>query len=53
MDAGAQITLYTGFGSDDETSLYWGQGRAVWNNGGDTIIVKDGSGETVLEREYE
>ena len=52
LDAGAEITLYTGSGSDSETSLYWGQGSAVWNNGGDTIIIRDGSGSTVLEREY-
>jgi len=32
--------------------LYWGQSSPVWNNGGDTVTVIDGSGETVLNREY-
>jgi competence protein ComEC len=52
LDAGAQVTLRTGSGTDDETDLYWGSEAPVWNNGGDTVIVQDDNGETVLEEKY-
>ena len=46
------MTLYTGSGTNSDAELYWGAGRAVWNNGGDTITLKDESGTAVLQREY-
>lgn len=52
LSPGQQVTLYTGSGTDTDTELYWGSGSAIWNNGGDTIIVKDQDGNTVIEREY-
>jgi len=39
IEPGATITLYTGSGTDTATALYWGSGSAIWNHGGDTIIV--------------
>lgn len=47
------ITLYTGSGEDTATEFYWGQGSPVWNNGGDTVIVRNASGNTVVERSYD
>ncbi|MFC6735686.1 lamin tail domain-containing protein [Halolamina salina] len=47
------ITLHTGSGEDGDGAYYWGQGSPVWNNGGDTVIVRNESGETVIEREYD
>lgn len=52
LEPGAQVTLYTGSGEDTESKLYWGSDSAVWNNGGDTIYVRDDSGSLVLERSY-
>lgn len=52
LEAGDSVTVYTGSGDDTEDELYWGSGRAVWNNGGDTIYVTDDAGETVIEHEY-
>jgi len=52
LDPGEEITLYTGSGSDSDSSLYWSSGRAVWNNGGDTITVRNDSGGTVLSESY-
>ena|GEM_PF-1028876 len=49
---GAQVTLYTGSGTDTDTKLYWGQAAQVWNNGADTMTVKNAAGETVLRRSY-
>ncbi|SNZ15252.1 competence protein ComEC [Natronoarchaeum philippinense] len=52
VDPGDQITLYTGSGTDSDSELYWGQSRAVWNNGGDTIIVRDDTDTLVIEEAY-
>jgi micrococcal nuclease len=49
---GATITLHTGSGSDSSTDRFWGQSRAVWNNDGDTVTVRDESGRRVLTVEY-
>ncbi len=52
LGAGDSVTIYTGSGSNTDSELYWGSGSAVWNNGGDTIIVTNDDGETVINREY-
>jgi len=52
LDPGDPVTLYTGSGTDTATERYWGRSGAVWNNGGDTVTLVDGSGATVLERSY-
>lgn len=52
LGPGETVTVYTGSGSDSDTELYWGSDSAVWNNGGDTIIVVTNDGETVVKYEY-
>lgn len=52
LEPGDSVTIYTGSGSDSDSELYWGSGTAVWNNTGDTIIVTNDDGETVVEHEY-
>ncbi len=52
LDAGARITVYTGSGTNTEAELYWGQSNPVWNNNGDTVILRDDSGTTVIEETY-
>lgn len=52
LEAGAKVTLYTGSGTDTDTELYWGEDNAVWNNGGDTVIVEDDSDNVVDTYEY-
>jgi endonuclease YncB( thermonuclease family) len=53
LDAGAQVTLHTGTGSDTNSDLYWGNtGSAVWNNGGDTVSVYDDSGALYTSKSY-
>ena len=49
---GERLTLHTGSGTDTATDVYWGRGGAVWNNGGDTVTVRDASGAVVAERGY-
>ena len=52
LGPGERVTLHTGRGSDTRTAVYWGRSSAVWNNGGDTVTVRDADGETVAERSY-
>lgn len=52
LGPGAAVTLYTGQGTDTETERYWGRSGAVWNNGGDTVAVRNADGDLVLERSY-
>ena len=52
LGAGEALTLYTGSGSSGGASYYWGSDSAIWNNGGDTVIVRTGSGEMVVRMEY-
>jgi competence protein ComEC len=52
LAAGDRVTLHTGTGTDDETDLYWGLERAVWNNAGDTVTVRDDDGAIVTREAY-
>ena len=49
---GATVRLYTGAGEDSAEALYWGSKEAVWNNGGDAVVVTNASGAEVLRYEY-
>jgi len=48
---GETVTLRTGSGTDTAETLYWGSDSAIWNNGGDTVVVAR-DGETVLRYAY-
>ncbi|WP_459192479.1 DUF4350 domain-containing protein [Halosimplex sp. J119] len=53
LGPGETVKLYSGDGQDTATERYWGNsGVAVWNNGGDTVIVADPDGTTVIEESY-
>ncbi|MFD1684984.1 lamin tail domain-containing protein [Halobellus litoreus] len=52
VEPGAELTLRTGSGTDTDATVYWGAGGAVWNNGGDVVLVRDTAGSTVLRRSY-
>jgi competence protein ComEC len=52
LAAGEQLTVHTGSGTDTETDLYWGRGSPVWNNDGDTIIIRTTDGTIVVEEQY-
>jgi micrococcal nuclease len=46
------VALYTGSGDDSATDIYWGRTRAVWNNDGDTLFLRDTEGNLVLSESY-
>jgi micrococcal nuclease len=52
LSPGASVRIVTGSGTDGDGRLYWGRTGAVWNNGGDTVTVRDASGTIVAERSY-
>ena len=52
LSPGETVTLRTGTGEDTAGTLYWGSDSAVWNNGGDAVVVER-DGETVLRYAYE
>ena len=52
LGAGDSLTLHTGAGTANATDAFWDASGPVWNNGGDTVTVRDGSGDVVLQRAY-
>jgi micrococcal nuclease len=53
LDPGRSVTLYTGCGSDTLDTRYWcNTGSAVWNNSGDTVFLRDPSGNNVVVHRY-
>jgi competence protein ComEC len=53
LGSGETVTLHTGSGSDSATDIYWNADAPIWNNGGDTVRVRNASGMVVLEETYE
>jgi micrococcal nuclease len=57
FQAVATFTLYTGTGVNTNSAVYWGRTSgnyaAIWNNeGGDTLFLRDSSGNLVLSQSY-
>jgi micrococcal nuclease len=48
----SSFTFYTGSGTDSETELYWGSEKSIWNNGGDTLYLRDSQGFLVVYYSY-
>jgi hypothetical protein len=49
---GAEIRVWTKPGVNDDANLYWGHERAVWNNLGDTLVLKNTSGKELKRYSY-
>jgi len=49
LPPGGILRVWTGTGTNDVENLYWGRRRAVWNNTGDTAVLRDAAG-TVISR---
>lgn len=48
----AQVSILTGFGTDNSTTLHWGRGSPVWNNAADTLYLNISNGTSVLVYSY-
>lgn len=53
LGPGESVTLHTGDGTNTQSDLYWKQGSAIWNNGGDTIAVSNPYGGEALNTTYD
>ena len=49
LKSGKAVTLHVGSGTDSLTDLYWGMGRPILDNSGDTIYLYDAQGNLVDE----
>lgn len=46
------LTLHTGEGENNNTDLFWGKTRAVWNNKGDTLMMLNTERQLMLNHSY-
>jgi len=46
------VTIHSGSGKNTLTELYWNSDKPVWNNGGDTLYLRDSQGNLVLIESY-
>ncbi|MFB6078031.1 MAG: thermonuclease family protein [Halarchaeum sp.] len=46
------LTLHTGSGTDGDGNYYWGADGPIWNNDGDTAVVRSAAGETLARTTY-
>ena len=44
----AEVTIVTGIGVNNQTTLYWGRSSAIWNNNGDTLYLNLSNGTSIL-----
>lgn len=47
LRAGRSVRVHTGDGRRDGNDLYWGQESYVWNNSGDTAILRNRGGTRI------
>ena len=47
------IRIYTGDGTDNATTLFWGWHQGIWNNSGDFAIIQDVNGYMVDSYRYD
>ncbi|ABY36158.1 MAG TPA: hypothetical protein DEF43_20020 [Chloroflexus aurantiacus] len=52
LAGGAEVKLWTKSGTDDAANLYWGARRPIWNNTGDSAILRDANGNLVSRYTY-
>lgn len=49
---GQMVKINSGCGSDSDAELFWCGKKAIWNNGGDTLYLRDSQGHLVLSEAY-
>jgi len=47
LDTGKTVKVYSGSGTSNSNSLYWGSKSAIWNNDGDTAYLYDNNGKLI------
>lgn len=46
------LRIWTGEGTATKTDQYWTRKMAVWNNTGDTVVIRDKQGKEITRRAY-
>lgn len=52
IPADGSVTVHSGTGTNTATTFYWGSDGAIWNNGGDTMTLRNEAGVVVITRSY-
>ena len=52
LQPGFSVMVWTTGGTNDAANLFWGRRAAVWNNTGDTAILRDSNGSEVARYVY-
>lgn len=52
LAGGAEVKLWTKAGVDDANNLYWGARHPIWNNTGDSAILRDANGNLISRYTY-
>ena len=52
LDAGKTVKVYSGSGTPNSSSLYWGSSSAIWNNDGDTAYLYDSGNKLIDTYKY-
>lgn len=52
LQSGFSVKIWTKAGTNNPENLFWGHGLAIWNNTGDTAILKDQNGNDVARFTY-
>ena len=52
LPAGATVVLWTKTGTNEAGNLYWGNRAAIWNNTGDTAVLRDAAGTEISRFSY-
>jgi hypothetical protein len=47
LEPGASVKVHTGSGEDCPSDMYCNRNMPIWNNNGDTAVLRDPSGNTV------
>jgi len=47
LEPAASVKIWTGAGEDTGTDVYWGYGRGLWDNEGDTATLRDYRGQVI------
>ncbi|MBB4746995.1 lamin tail domain-containing protein [Actinoplanes lobatus] len=47
LGAGKNVYVRTGKGSNTSSTRYWGKTKHVWNNGGDSALLRTGADKTI------
>lgn len=52
LQSGFSVTVWTKAGTNDAENLFWGRRAAIWNNAGDTAILRDNNGSEIARYVY-